>query len=65
MYTTTSLATHFSVEPLGYFLFLAIINNAAKGTRLQIHLIFVFLFPSIVFPEVELLDNMVVLFLIS
>ena len=65
VYTTDFLATHFSVEPLGYFLSLAIINNAAKGTRLQIYLIFVFLFPSIVFPEVELLDNMVVLFLIS
>ena len=59
------LPFHSSINELsGYSHILAIVNNATMNTRVHVSFGSVFSFPSDKYPELELLDPMVVLFFI-
>ena len=49
-------------DPLGWFCILAIENNAAMNIKVHISFLISVLFSSDIYPEVELLDDLVVLF---
>lgn len=67
MYTTATLPIHlFADGHLGCFKVLTVVNKAAMNTGVQIPFqvsVFVFFFPD-QYPQVKLLDHMVVAFLI-